>query len=410
MSSAEAAHAVLGRAFRSEHGRLVAALTRRFGAVQLEAIENAVQETMVRALESWPREGVPSSVSGWLLRVAHNLLIDTLRREERITALPSEHPGDLDVPVPTLDDELLLVFLCCHPTLTRAAQVALTLKVACGFTAQQIALAFLTEEKTVAQRIVRAKQRLRHEGARFELPSDDDLCKRLEPVLDVLYLAFNEGYSPTDGEVAIKDDLCKEALRLSRLLTESPLTATPAAEALRALFCFQASRAAGRCADDGSLLLLAEQDRTRWDAALIDEGFARLDRAGRGCELSRFHLEAGIAACHAAAPSYQLTDWPRIVSLYDALRERAPSPIVEVNRAVAFAMAFGALAGLDELDAIPEREVVGRYPYALAAYAELHLSLGHLHEARDYLTCALKYQPARVQRKLLERKLAALGR
>jgi RNA polymerase sigma-70 factor, ECF subfamily len=371
-----------------------------------------VQEATVRALERWTQVGVPERADGWLLRVAHNAAVDAIRREERLASLPDES-GDGqagDEPAPAVDDELCLMFLCCHPALSRAAQVALTLKIACGFTTQQIALAFLTEDKTLAQRIARAKQRLRQEGARFELPGADELPARLEPILDVLYLVFNEGYAPTDGEDAIKDDLCSEALRLSRVLTDLPPTATPAAEAERALFCFQASRAPARRADDGSLLLLPEQDRTRWDAALMEEGFELLARAARGDELSRFHLEAGIAACHAAATGYHAADWAKIVYLYDVLRARAPSPVVEVNRAVAVAMLSGALAGLDELDAIPERDLIGRYPYALAAYAELHTSLGQIEQARAYLARALEHQPSRLQRKLLERKLAGLER
>jgi predicted RNA polymerase sigma factor len=364
-----------------------------------------VQEACVRALERWTGDQVPERVDGWLVRVAHNLAIDAIRHERAVARDPSGHPAvdeaDLQSPAPPaapeLDDDLRLIFLCC-------------LKVACGFTVPQIALAFLAEEKTLAQRIVRAKQRLRQEGARFELPAAADLPGRLESILDVLYLVFNEGYSPTDRSEAIVEELCAEALRLARMVAELPATATPAAEALCALFCLQSSRAPARMADDGSLLLLPEQDRARWDAALIEEGFARLERAARGSELSRFHLEAGIAACHAAAPSYQDTDWGKIVFLYDALRTRSPSPVVEVNRAVAVAMHSGALAGIDELDAIPERELVAGYPYALAAYAELHAALDRLDEARAYLRRALARQPSGAQRKLLERKLAALER
>jgi RNA polymerase sigma-70 factor, ECF subfamily len=384
-----------------------------------------VQEACVRALEAWSQDAIPERVDGWLLRVAHNLAVDAMRREDRHVPLDSGGPGgpgggDGDVggpgparepqAEPELDDDLRLIFLCCHPALSRAAQIALTLKTACGFTVPQIALAFLTGEKTLAQRIARAKHSLRQEGARFELPAQGELPARLESILDVLYLVFNEGYSPTDGEEGMKDELCGEALRLARLLTDRMETATPAAEALRALFCLQASRAPARLADDGSLLLLQEQDRARWDAALIDEGFAHLERAARGEEMSRFHLEAGIAACHAASPSYQSTDWSKIVFLYDALRARSPSPVVEVNRAVAVAMVSGALAGIDELDAIPERDLIGRYPYGLAAYAELHASLGRLDEARAHLRRALACQPSDAQRRLLERKLAALDR
>ena len=359
---------------------------------------------MVRALEQWSVGGVPERSEGWLVRVAGNIAIDVMRREARSVELPTIDSAASTTEL--LDDQLSLMFLCCHPTLGRSSQIALTLKIACGFTTQQIALAFLTVEATLAQRIVRAKQQLRRSGARFEVPADDEIPTRLEPLLDVLYLVFNEGHAPSDGDTAIKTELCDEALRLARMLSEL----SPAASALCALFCFQMSRTRSRIADDGSLLLLQEQDRTRWDRDQISDGFIYLDRAARGAELSRFHIEAGIAACHASASGYLSTDWPQIVALYDMLRARAPSPVVDVNRAIAVAMATGALAGIDELDAIPERELITRYPYALAAYAELHASLGELAVARTYLDQALANQPSRVQRALLERKRAALER
>jgi RNA polymerase sigma-70 factor (ECF subfamily) len=369
-----------------------------------------VQDATVRAMERWPDQGVPADVEGWLLIVAHNLVMDATRRDRRLTAWRPEHEGRTEAPALEIDDELRLVFLCCHPVLPRAAQVALTLRIAFGLSVPQIARAFLSDERTLSQRLVRAKQRLREERVTFELPAPTELSARLDPVLDVLYLVFSEGYSPTEGEATVDDTLCGESLRLARLLAATPRTATPAVEALCALFCFQASRARARRADDGSLLLLAEQDRTRWDAELLAGGFAHLDRAARGDALSRFHVEAGIAACHAAAPSYAATDWPAIAGLYDTLRALSPSPVVEVNRALAVAMCEGALAGLDELDAIPERELCARYPYALAAYAELHASLGHLDEARAYLDRALEHQPSPPQRALLKRKRAALAR
>jgi RNA polymerase sigma-70 factor (ECF subfamily) len=405
----------------------VAALVRRFGAERLDRIEDAVQDAMAAALERWERGGDTGHasgdstgyVTGWLVRVAYNRVIDAMRGDARLEPLAAgpdgeppavPHAPDAPHPAPALDDELALMFLCCHPTLPRAAQVALTLKIASGLSTAQIARAFVTDERTVAQRIVRAKQRLREEGARFELPEIGELPARVGPILDVLYLVFAEGHTPSDGDSAVKDEMCAEALRLARLLVELPGGAPPAADALRALLCFQASRAAARTADDGGLLLLHEQDRSRWDGALVAEGFAALARSARGSELTRFHLEAAIAACHAAAPRHDATDWPQIVSLYDALREVAPSPVIEVNRAVAVGMARGALAGLDELDAIPERELLARYPYALAAYAEMHASLGSLDEARGYLRRALDCQSSRAQCRLLERKLRSLAR
>jgi RNA polymerase sigma-70 factor (ECF subfamily) len=337
-------------------------------------------------------------------------MVDALRRDAPMEALDPSHEAQADPPPLESDDELRLMFLCCDPVLTRAAQVALVLNVAFGLNARQIAKAFLSDERTVAQRIVRAKQRLRDEGVRFDMPEPVALPARLAAVLDVLYLVFAEGYNPTDDAAGLDAGLCNDALRLVRLLTETEATAAPSAFALRALLCFHASRIPARLADDGSLLLIQEQDRARWDSALIAEAFSSVDAAGSGEELSRFHIEAAIAACHAMGSTYASTDWARIVELYDMLRELAPSPVVDVNRALAVAMQAGARAGLDELDAIPEREVLGRYPYALAAYADLHVSLGNLEEARRYLERALEHQSSPAQQALLRRKRAALER
>jgi predicted RNA polymerase sigma factor len=395
--------------FRQGHGRVTAALTRRFGVQRFALVENAVQDAYVRALERWPRDGSPDEPERWLVRVAHNAMVDALRREPATEPLDTGHEAPADPPTLESDDELRLMFLCCDPVLMRAAQIALVLNVTFGLTARQIATAFVSDERTVAQRIVRAKQRLRDEGVRFDVPEGTALPARLAAMLDVLYVVFSEGYNPTDPDTALDAGLCNEALRLVRLLTETKQTAVAPAFALRALLCFHASRLPARLTDDGSLLLVPEQDRGRWDAALLAEAFSCLSDAGGGTELSRFHIEAAIAACHAMASTYATTDWTRIVELYDMLKACAPSLVVDVNRALALAMHSGARVGLDELDAIPEREVLARYPYALAAYADLHASLGNLEEARSYLERALKCQPSPAQHALLKRKHAALG-
>jgi RNA polymerase sigma-70 factor (ECF subfamily) len=387
----------------------MAALTRRFGVEHFSLIENAVQDAYVCALERWTQDGLPDEPERWLVRVAHNALVDALRRERRTEPLGEGHDIPVEPPALEHDDELRLTFLCCDSVLSRAAQVALVLNVIFGLTARQIASALLSDESTVAQRIVRAKQRLREEGIRFDLPRGSALPERLGVVLEVLYVVFSEGYNPTQEE-ALDAGLCNEALRLTRLISADRQTATPASFALRALLCFHVSRLPARLADDGSLLLIQEQDRSRWDRPLIDEAFECLRLAGRGHELTRFHIEAGIAACHALGSTYASTDWARIVGLYELLKERAPSLVVDVNRALAVAMYRGAREGLDELDAIPEREILGRYPYALAAYADLHASLGHLGEARRYLDRALQHQSAPAQHALLARKRSALER
>ena len=402
--------AALEQRFRSSHARIVAALTRRFGVHHFALAENAVQEAFARALERWTATGLPDDAEAWLVRVAHNALVDALRRERTTERLDSAHEVTAAPPSFDADDEVRLMFLCSDPVLARAAQIALVLNVAFGLSARQIATAFVSDERTVAQRIVRAKQRLREQGVRFDVPTESVLPGRLAAILDVLYVVFSEGYSPSVGEEAYDVGLCQESLRFVRLLTDRDDTALPSAFALRALLCFHAARAPARIADDGSLLLMPEQDRGAWDGTLIEEAFACLDRAASGTELTRFHLEAGIAACHAVAPTYADTNWERVVELYDMLRERAPSLVVDVSRALAIAMYAGAQAGLDELDAVPERDVIARYPYALAAYADLHASLGSLDEARSYLDRAIGHQQSGAQAALLRRKRQALTR
>lgn len=404
----DARAAAIGRIFRAAHGRLIAALVRRFGVERLALAESAMQEAGLRALERYPDEPQSLRLEGWLLRVAHNVVVDELRAERRHVELAQEDAGTSEPSRVELDDELRLIFLCCHPALPRAAQIALTLRIAFGFETPQIARAFLADERTIAQRIVRAKQRLRDQNTPFELPEPSELPERLAPILDVLYQLFNEGYATTDSESGIDEALCSDSLRLVRLLTDDVRSTTPAAEALRALFCFHVARAPARHAEDGGLLLLHEQDREKWDRVLFAEAFTYLGRSARGSELTHFHLEAAIAACHAQAPSYTATDWAEILRLYDLLRRAAPSPVVDVNRALAVAMCRGATAGLDELDAIPERELIARYPYALATYAELHASLGHIDQARHFFERALEQQTSRAERALLERKRAAL--
>jgi RNA polymerase sigma factor (sigma-70 family) len=272
---------------------LVAALTRRFGVGCLVLIEEAVQEVSLRVLERSVVAGPGNELEGWLLRAAHNAVVDALRRERRNVPLSESQDRDAEPPTPEIDDELRLIFLCCHPTLPRAAQIALTLRVAYGFTTVQIARAFLSNQRTIAQRIVRAKQRLREDAVRFDLPEPDEVPSRLHAILDVIYQLFTEGYSTIDSEEGVDEALCAESLRLCRLLTDDERWTSPAAEALRALFCFHVARGAARTAEDGSLVLLHEQDRSKWDPTLLAEGFSLLGRSSRGTELSRFHIEAG---------------------------------------------------------------------------------------------------------------------
>ena len=400
---------MLARCLGDRHRAIVAALLARFGPRELDRIESGVAEASLRAIERWPQSGVPSDPEGWLVRTAHNAIVDELRRDARLTAWsPAAHDRIASAPT-TVDDELAVAFLCAHPSLPRAAQIALTLKIAFGLSVPAIARAFLADERAIAQRIVRSKQKLRDENVRFELPDESELPTRLDAILDVLHVALAEAQAPTEGAIAVDAELAGDALRLARLLAESRRTSSPTVHAFHAIACFHVARAPARLADDGSLLLLPEQDRTRWDRDRIAEGFAALERAGRGDRITRFHLEAGIAATHAAATSFASTEWSQIAELYDALFALVPSPVVAVGRAFAIAMCHGAEAGIAALDAIDDRDVVERYPYALAAYADLHASAGRLDRARDYLDRALRFQTAAPERALLLRKRAGLG-
>jgi RNA polymerase sigma-70 factor, ECF subfamily len=324
---------LVGELYQRQYGRLVAALVRLLGAHRLDWAEELAQDALLRALETWPYHGVPPNPEAWLLTTARNRAIDRLRRER----LPVE-PLTLEEK-PAVDDQLAMIFLCCHPSLSEEMQVALTLQVVCGLNARQIARGFMLPEATVAQRLVRAKRQLRESGARFQSEG------RLETVLAVLYLLFNEGYAVTEDRAAwFQAGLCHEAIYLARLLTA---TGQPEVHAVLALFLLQASRLPARVdAATGEAVPLPDQDRSRWDRRLIAEGFAHLEASASGPTVTPYHLEAEIAAVHAAAPAFSKTDWPRIVELFSQLH---PSPAVRLNHAIALGYRDGPAAGLAAL-------------------------------------------------------------
>jgi RNA polymerase sigma-70 factor (ECF subfamily) len=287
------------------------------------------------------------------------------------------------------DDELGLLFLACHPELPAESRVALALKLAGGFSVPEIARAFLAQDSAVAQRLVRAKRTLRDRGADFGMPVAHELPARLDSVLDALYLMFNEGYAPTSGEVVVREEVAHESMRLAALVTGHPATGTPGAWALRSLMCLHAARFPARAGSDGSLFLLREQDRTRWDRRLISDGLRALDRSASGDEVSRYHLEAGIAACHAVAASWEATDWAQILAQYDRLQALTKSPVVAVNRAVAVSRVHGPLAGLAALDEVAALPPLENYPLLPAVQAELWREAGDPARAADYYRAAL---------------------
>jgi RNA polymerase sigma factor (sigma-70 family) len=399
----------LAETFRLESARVVAAVLRIVR--DIDAAEEIVQEAFARALDHWPAAGEPARPGAWLLTAARRRALDHLRRLRRAGARAgalayeagldaSDEGPEVTDPETIPDDRLRLIFTCCHPGLPPDSRVALTLRLVGGLTTAEIARAFLTPEATVAQRLVRAKRTIRERAFPYEVPGAGELAERLPAVLAVVYLVFNEGYAAHSGDELVRHDLCEEAIRLGRMLAEL-MPDEPEVLGLLALMQLQASRAATRADADGNLILLADQDRARWDRARIAEGLACLARAGAAA--GPYQLQAAIAACHARAPSWESTDWPGIVEIYDALSEIAPSPVVALNRAVAVGLARGPEAGLAALDAI-ESAALRDYHLLPSARADFLRRLGRLTEAaREYRRALGLTDNAREQRFLASR-------
>jgi RNA polymerase sigma-70 factor, ECF subfamily len=405
--------------FRRSAGQMVAALTRSLGPACLHLAEEAVQEALVRALETWPYRGVPDDPQAWLFRVARNHAVDGLRRsanlDRKLAVLGDIGVAELRAEV--ADAELSMVFMCCHPALSREAQVMLTLKTVGGFSTAEIAAAFLAEVPAVAQRLVRAKRILAAPppGAAtaadppgpFVMPAGAALCARTDVVLDVLYLMFNEGYAAHSGAELVRRELCQEAIRLLRLVCADERTRTPTAHALLALMLLQSSRLDTRTDARGELVLLDEQDRSTWNNTLIADGMHHLDESASGSVLSRFHVQAAIAAVHAVAPDAAATDWSRILQLYDQLMQIAPSPVVALNRAVAVARVHGSDAALHEMRQLADDASLRRYfPYP-AVLGSLWLDAGRPDEATVWYGRARELASNAAERRFVERRLAA---
>ncbi|BDH59323.1 RNA polymerase sigma factor [Tsukamurella sp. PLM1] len=403
--------------WRAESGRLVGALTRMTRSIQLA--EDLAQDALVAALEQWPESGVPANPAAWLMTTAkrrgvdHFRRADTLRRKtEEIGRSLREDDGmpDLDSQVDYIEDDALrLIFLSCHPALTPESRAALTLRVVGGLTTGEIARGFLVPEKTMGQRISRAKKTLTTARAEFELPTGEERTRRLDDVMAVIYLIFTEGYSAAAGDDWMRPDLAREGIRLARMLAELA-PGDPETHGLQALLEFQGSRLDARIDAAGLPVLLEQQDRARWDRLLIRRGSAALRRAeslaAQGIPVGRYFLQAAIAAQHAAAPTAAETDWPRIARLYDALADAAPGPVVEVNRAVAHGRAFGAEAGLTVLDAL-DPAALGDSPLLPAVRADLEQAAGRYAAAADLFDEAARRTRNAGERTLLERRAAA---
>ena len=401
------------RIFREESGRILASLIRYCGDFDLA--EEALHDAFRAALEQWPRDGVPANPRAWLVSAGRFKAIDGIRRRARFVAIDdvAEQVDAIADDTPAWDgegiedDRLRLVFTCCHPALSPDAQVALTLREVCGLTTEEIAQAFLSAAPTLAQRIVRAKAKIRDARIPYQVPTPAELPERLDSVLRVVYLVFNEGYSASSGESLTRVDLSSEAIRLGRLLVE--LLPEPEAIGLLALMLLQESRRAARTSPAGELILLADQDRSLWNRDQIAEGAVLVERALASRRFGPYTLQAAIAAVHAEAASADATDWSEIVGLYDVLLRAEPSPVVELNRAVAVAMRDGPAAGLELVDAILARGDLQDYRLAHAARADLCRRLGETAQARASYQRALVLTRQGPERRFLERRLAELA-
>ena len=375
---------VLEHLFRREAGRLVATLTRIFGVEHLALAEDVVQEALVRALRTWPFYGIPDNPSAWIMQTARNLALDTVRREKIfrdnqmriISAMPMNQTGP-DDPVfldqEIADDRLRMLFVCCHPLLPPEAQVALALKTLGGLGIAEISRAFLTTDAAIAKRLTRARQKIRDAKISFEIPAVAEFPRRMDGVLQTLYLLFNEGYKASSGEELVREELCREAIRLTELLAAHPVGNQPITHALLAQMLLNTARLPTRRDDHGNILLLEDQDRSRWDRAMIAKGLSHLTRSAAGKQITTYHCQAGIAACHCAAGDYPSTDWRNILLLYDRMLQFDHSPVVALNRAVVLANVDGPQAGLAAVASIDGLEKLESYYLLYAVRGELQM-------------------------------------
>ena len=408
--------------FRRESGRLVAALTRIFGVHNLALAEDVVQDAFCRALEVWKVRGIPDNPSAWLMTTAKHRALDIVRRERTARTFAPELARVLesewtlapaideafDLPV-IRDGQLRMMFSCCHPRLPEEAQVALVLNIICGFGAPEIASAFLTGRAAVEKRISRGKKVLAAAKRLFDL-ADSEFESRLSAVRRALYLLFNEGYHGASAGPTVREELCGEAIRLTTLLLEAPAAAQPETYALAALMYLQAARLPARLDADGDLSPLVEQDRSRWNAGMVEQGLGLLDQSATGTTLTAYHVEAAIASTHATAPSVDDTDWDTIVALYDRLMKMAPSPVVALNRAIAVAQRDGPDRGLEALGAIANLDRLDRYPFYPATLGDLEFRRGHREIAREHFTSALALARNPAERRFLQRRIRECAR
>lgn len=396
--------------FRRYAGQMVSILTRTFGVQHLELIEDSVQDALVAAMKSWPFKGEPQNARAWLTETAKNRVIDNLRRGSRSAEIADDIAtetiadqtklaGEID------EDELRMIFACCHPAISPDAQVALTLKTVGGFSVAEIARAFLSNDEAVAKMLTRAKAKLRESVSALEIPSQNELAERRDAVLKVLYLMFNEGYAASEGDELVRKDLCFEAIRLASIVAAHPRTAAPKVHALLALFLFQAARLETRIDGTGELLLLEDQDRSLWDQTMLSAALSYFHLSAAGEELSDYHLESEIAAVHALAPTFAETDWTRIVECYDELQQRKFSPVVELNRIVALEKLHGPETAQIQLQSLASSADLDSFNLFHITNAHLLYSLGHAEDAVAEFQIALNQTANRPVRRFIEQKI-----
>ena len=408
--------------FRREAGKLVSVLTKIFGPHNLELAEDVVQDTLLKALEHWKFHGMPENPSAWLFTVARNKALDVIRRDrhrkdfaaEITPLLKSEYTLS-----PTLqqlfsghvieDEQLRMMFVCCHPSIQGDSQVALILKTLCGFSVGEIAHAFLTREETITKRLYRARQQFRDEKTPFVLPAPAELDDRLDNVLMAVYLIFSEGYNSSHHDSPIREDLVEEALRLGKMLGDHPLTRTADSLALLSLMCFQSARLYGRVDESGQLLQLKDQDRNKWSPEMIQQGIHFLQEASQGERISPYHLEAAIAHEHCIAKSYSETDWKKILSLYDWLMKIKPEPVIALNRLIILAELNGPAQAMEELLSFPNIDSLRHYYLYPAVLGDWNARLGHSEKAKAYFELAMQLTHSPAEKQLLKIKITRLG-
>lgn len=403
--------------FRHESAKLMAVLTRAFGVRHLDLIEDKTQEALITAMESWGRQGVPANPSGWIYRVARNRVLDALRREkthqralawtqgneQQLVSLADQWIADDQVP----DSLLRMIFVCCHPALDRRSQIAITLKILCGFSLSEVARGLLITPEAAKKRVQRAKKTMAQERVYPDLPATEQLQQRLSAVREVLYLMFNEGYSASKGPAPLRDDICEEAARLCHLLCEHETFGTPDTKALLALMLAHSARLGARVDSEGATILLADQDRSLWDRGLVLAADDWLERS-KTDHPSRFHYEAAIALTHCLAPTLERTRWDRIVFFYDRLLQLHPSPLYKLNRAIARGESGDLDQALEELETLRGRREMSNYFLLTCAYGRLHELNDDVPQAIDAYTTALTAELADHERALLEKKISGL--